>query len=293
MKNFIQNIKKHWIIALICAAVFIIAVTVAVIISKSGGATGGNSQTTERTAYFEDSDYPVIVTEKQGTVFFELDGSKTADLTWETMFSDPDIASLGENAKERSGKLKAVVLPKNSGYTIVTFTRSGEISGVRYDAAKISAELYVTSDADGVLTMRCSNVYQALDTAGAADSSTPYIFDGNTVLLPNGGDWTLTYRKPDDLTMDEYYVEEGQNADGIRMFTVYPNQTVEATRDPADLAEGDMPPDDEETQAAEQPEQKTGLILRSESLGIEQQLECYPNDAFGYSLRQVEGSHEK
>ena len=292
MKNFIQNIKNHWIIALVCMAVLLAAITFAVILLRTGNGIGGDGQTTGRQGYFEDTDYPVYVTERKGIVLFELDGSKTPDLTWQTAFTDEAVASASGNVKERSGKLKAELLPVQTGYTVVSFTRTGQIGGISFDAAVIRAELYVTSDADGAMTLRCANVYQELASAGAADTDTPYILEGNRVLLPNGGDWTLTYRRPDGIAQDEYYIEEGQNADGVQMFTVYPRQGEASTRSPEDLEGGDVPDDEDEEDAAAAGTVQ-GLVLRSASLGMEVRLECVQGNSASDILRPLEAANEK
>ena len=291
MKNFIQNIKKHWIIALVCMAVLLAAIAFAVIVLRKGNGMGADEQDTVRQGYFEDTDYPVYVTERKGNVLFELDGSVTPELVWQTAFTDETVAAAAEGAQEHSGNLKAELLPLQTGYTVVSFTRTGEIGGVSFDAAVIRAELYATTEADGTMTLRCSNVYQELSTAGAADTDAPYILEGNCVLLPNGGDWTLTYRKPDGITQDEYYIEEGQNEDGVQMFIVYPRQGEAATRSPEDLEGGDVPDDDDEAEAAADTVQ--GLVLRSASLGRKVQLACVQGDSVPYILRPVEAANEE
>ena len=292
LKRFFQNIKEHWIIALICAAVMLTAVTFAVIVTKNTG-LGGDWERPVRQGYFEDTDYPVYVTERQGNVVIELNGAKTPELQWQTAFTDVTVAVPDPKAKEHSGKLKVTLEPRQTGYTVVSFTRPGKIGEVSYDAAEIHAELYATSEADGTLTLRCSNVYQTLASVGAADTETPYLLVEDRVLLPKGGDWTLTYRRPQGVAADEYYVEPGQDEQGVQMFTVYPRLSPVETRAPEDLADGDMPPDDEDAAAGADTAAEEGLVLKSASLGITVPLACLREDARSYVLCPVEAADGK
>lgn len=129
----------------------------------------------------------------------------------------------------------------------------------------ISAELYATEETDGTLSLRCTNVYQSLSTVGAADTETIYVLTGCSVVLPNGGDWSLTYRRP----ADAYHTEETEDENGIRTFTVYPSRREAETRSAEDRAGGNIPDDDEDSQDTA-PE---GLVLTSASLGITVPLE--------------------
>ena len=138
MKNFIHNIREHWVIALICAAVILITAVITGIMLKSDQKSGN----AERIGYFLDTSYPMYVTEKDGSLMIELDGSESTGLYWETDVSNEKVLTVSSDKKEKKGKLTVLLQPLDTGYTTVSFRRSSEFYGIEYDVVKIDAEIF-------------------------------------------------------------------------------------------------------------------------------------------------------
>lgn len=269
MKTFIRNIKKHWRLAVICAAVFLIVLTVAVILLREPSKTGSKS---ERQGYLLNTDYPVYVTKQEQNLLLELDGSESVDLQWEISFSDETIAA-ADHQPENRGKRKVVLTPLAVGFTTVSFMRTGEISGYRYDAVRIDADIYVSGDTEAERALYLNDVRLFASDAGAADTATPYLLVENKVILPNGGDWTLTApvdESGEDGAEQRYYIVQEPENEGTPCIVVFRNLNAP------------------EPESGDTTEQDT-LLLRSESLGIEKRIECYMNAERNWYLRNAEG----
>lgn len=269
MRTFIRNIKRHWRLALVCAAMLLIAFAVTVRLLRQPKKTEPQS---ERQGFFLDTDYPVYITQQGHDLLLELDGSKTSDLNWSVSFSDASIAS-ADNRAEKGGKRTVMLSPAAVGFTTVSFTRTGEIAGFRYDAVQIDAEVYVSGDTDADRTVYLSNMRIFSSGAGALDTAAPYLLIENKVILPKGGDWTLTAP-----------VDESVENDAEKRYQIVPDPENEEA--PCIIVFRNMnAPEPVNGDTSEQ----DVLLLESASLGIRQRVECYMNAERNWYLRNAEG----
>ena len=254
MSNFIRNIKNHKKAAVICAAVLIIAAALTVLAIVHGNRGGKGS----RTLYFEGSDYPVYVTEYSDKLVFELDGSKTKELSWTSELKPYGIARVDPKQKEKKGKLTYNLEPYQTGYATISFVRSSTIKDISYNVAEIYADFYVAADEKGNLKMSLVGMRQNLATAGALNTDTPYLVDGKCVLLPNGGDWTMTAEIPEGYPRNLFLIYQYTDENGHPYFETLLYPAAEIRNSPE--LEGTSVYD-------------TVFVLKSASLGIEQRLQ--------------------
>ena len=267
MNNLIRNIKEHKIAALVCAVLLIAVIAVMVILIWSEkGQTDKPDPDSEQikptvvTDYFADSDYPVKVTSGGKGFSISIDGSKSPDCTWEVASDDTEqrVVVL-ENSDGNELQMESALIPVFPGYATLTYSRGGEISGIAYNAVSIEADVYVSSDDDGKMMITLSDIRQTTSSAGALDTDTPYLINGSRVLLPNGGDWLLVPAVVDGAPDSLYSIARYSGENGLEYFYVQKDPSVIETNDYSEL----MKKLDE-----------SKLVLVSESLGIQQTLDC-------------------
>lgn len=272
MKNFIQNVKKHKFIALGCLALIILFIVIEVISitsdKKDNSSSSSDSEKGKSRGYFEKTKYPVTVTEKDQKLYITLDGSASSKLKWRCENAETDKVKAENDGEESDGKLVSVISAVSTGYATVSYIRETELSGVKYDEVKIDINVFVYSDHDGKLYVKLSEIRENSASAGAAGSKTPYLLDGNRVVLPNGGDWTLSVSGNEKM----YMIFPGDAEDGKKFFQVRRNNEI----NPFDDSSNGI-------------NKKTYLVLKSKDLGIEQKLKCELNDDKDIILVPVEG----
>ena len=268
MSNFIKNVKQHKIAALISFLVLAVLVVILVLVFKKGSkqddltptdSNAANSAKISEEGYFEKSDYPVNVVNSGNELKFELDGSKSPDSEWTVTTDDTESAVLktSNDGDEKDSKLTVIGKPVSIGYAMLTFTRSGEINGLAYNAVTIEASVCVSENDDGDLQLSLVDISQSTANAGALDSKTPYLLDGDRIIFPAGGDWVLIPVNDENTPYGLLNVYEGVEADGMTYVTVERNVAAVADLDP---------------EAAFKALESSRLKLISESLGVEQDL---------------------
>ena len=278
MNSIIQKIKEHRIISTIIA-VLLCAAIIVVIFLLSGTPTGKKADSSSsgdavtETDYFKDSDYPVHITAKGTEINIKLDGSKTPELTWDTAIEPGGIIFAENDAKEDNGVLNSLVKPKGGGYVTISYVRSAEIAGRKYAVAKIDVDIIATAADDGTISVSVSDVRQALASVGAVDTETPYILEGNKVILPNGGDWTLTPPEVSDDAYPLYTIYSGYDEEGFQYFSVTRNISTYYNSFEESISSDESSETSSAAQGTEA-ENNDELILKSESLKTEQKLRC-------------------
>ena len=278
MNSIIQKIKEHRIISTIIA-VLLCAAIIVVIFLLSGTPTGKKADSSSsgdavtETDYFKDSDYPVHITAKGTEINIKLDGSKTPELTWDTAIEPGGIIFAENDAKEDNGVLNSLVKPKGGGYVTISYVRSAEIAGRKYAVAKIDVDIIATAADDGTISVSVSDVRQGLASAGAVDTETPYILEGNKVILPNGGDWTLTPPEVSDDAYPLYTIYSGYDEEGFQYFSVTRNISTYYNSFEESISSDESSETSSSAQGTEA-ENNDELILKSESLKTEQKLRC-------------------
>ena len=263
MKNFIRNIKNHWKLALVCLAVLVVIVVITVLVVRSGGSKppDGSSSGTEPNAssdtvgYFENSDYPVRTLRQDNDLIITLQGTD-----WEYSCQPLDKLYISlESTDDGTSVYKAA--PVDLGYATVTFKKTASLGELSYDTVNIQAEVVVFEEADETLSVRLSDIRENTSASGAMESETPYLLQDNRVIMPNGGDWTLTVSGEGNVPEELYRIMPGVSDEGYSYFDV--------TKNPGLLI-------DENGEINEELA-NTKLVLSSESLGIEVTLECIMN----------------
>lgn len=154
-----------------------------------------------------DSEYPVSYrTEKSGNITIALDGSKTKDLVWETSVENEEIVGVTAKGKESGGKAKFIISPKATGLSNVSFIRSDDANGYKYDVVKVSIPIYVV-DNGGTLNVTFVDTPKIIIGSDAYGSDTQYPFmvgtndqGAPTITFVNGqSDWTVS--DPNNIVM--------------------------------------------------------------------------------------------
>ena len=274
MKNFIENIKEHKLLALICFAVVVISVIFAVVLSSSGGDeknSPSDTQSPKQDFYFTETDYPVCITETEKGLNIKIESKTDPDIKWQVYAGD-DMVPLTENIVEDKGTLYMNFEPVQTGYSTVSFVKSADIGEISYEIVTIDLDVYVSEDNDG-MKLYFDDIQMYSSQAGAGDTEIPFVLSGDRVILPNGGDWTLS---PEEGSGILYGIRHLTDEDGTEYFLVNKNiasvlgQTSEF--DPAILDKK--------------------LILKSEKLGVEYRLEMKTNDENRWTLRVAEDENE-
>ncbi|MCR5103385.1 MAG: hypothetical protein K6B68_02890 [Eubacterium sp.] len=146
---------------------------------------------------FADTDYPVLIKKKNGTIIIKLDGHRTPNLKWEVEISDTDLVQVVQRGIEFRGSAKFVIVPLKDGLTRVRFVRSKEIAGKKVNVAEINVPVYITNS--GKLTADCLDapfLVKGPEIIGENSRSpvllTQYDNDNYRIEFISGkGDWTL------------------------------------------------------------------------------------------------------
>lgn len=269
MSNFVRNVKQHKVAALVCFLILAAVIAVTVLLMRNEKEqTDLSAPDTEQqeakdtvTEYFTDTDYPVKVTKGGGKLTLALDGAKSPDTAWQTVSDDTEQAVIkAENdGEEKDGILSSVVTPVSVGYAKLTYSKSGELGGIAYNAVTIEAEIYVSVDDENNMSVTLSDIKQSSPQAGALDTDTPYLIDGNRVVMPNGGDWIIVVSLAKGAPANLYIISRNTGDDGVEYLSVEKNPTaVQGTS----LDEIAKIIDDSK------------IVLVSSSLGIQQPLKC-------------------
>ena len=259
MEKVIEKLKKFRVLIII--AVLLIAGGVLWLVLRSADSKEKKPEIKDndnRKGYLSDTAYPLFITDNGGSLTIELNGSKSSELKWETSANTENTLWIKEEEAESDGRLTSVLTPSMEGYTTVTYTRSGEIMGISYTAAKIDVDV-IASKSEGEFTIKVSDVRFTGSDMGAADTETPYLLSKSSVILPNSGDWELVPENADKLPEGLYSISKDFDVDNnVRAINVYFN------------------PDDMLLEDGTLSEEALGsvLILKSESLGIEKRLKC-------------------
>ena len=266
MNNFITNIKNHKFIALGCLGVLLVLIVIVIIVSVNNN---GTSDAPEQTVYFEDTDHPVYISFVDNNVLVRINSVNPDDLKWR-VFVLPGEIPLAENITEMENDLYLELSPTQEGYNTVCFVKEKNVAGITCEIVRIELDLFAAEANNGEFKMNFSDIRQSNSEAGATDSDTPFILDGDRVLFPSGGDWVLSAEvgTPEGL----YAFTEDKDEKGITYIRVMKNTNVLM--------------DDETSNTVIQASYK--LILSSESLGIEKRLNCRMSENRSWVLSVVE-----
>ena len=272
MNNFITNIKNHKFIALGCLGVLLVLIVIVIIVSVNNNGTSDapeKSAASEQTVYFEDTDHPVYISFVDNNVLVRINSVNPDDLKW-WVFVLPGEIPLAENITEMENDLYLELSPTQEGYNTVCFVKEKNVAGITCEIVRIELDLFAAEANNGELKMNFSDIRQSNSEAGATDSDTPFILDGDRVLFPSGGDWVLSAEAgtPEGL----YAFTEDKDEKGITYIRVMKNTNVLM--------------DDETSNTVIQASYK--LILSSESLGIEKRLNCRMSENRSWVLSVVE-----
>ena len=139
----------------------------------------------------------------------------------------------------------------------------------RIDIADDGSATLSAEDDDGELKIYFSNIRQMMSSAGSLDSDTPFVLDGNRVLFPSGGDWTLSPEEgaPDNL----YGFVDDVDENGIRYISVSKNISVLTD----DMSGEELP-------------RIYSLVLKSEALCVDYSINCQMGDDRSWKLSLAE-----
>jgi len=260
MERLIEKLKKYRILIIISVLLIAVLIIVGVLLLTNRKVVG-NVETAEgpkKVGYYTDSDYPVYITENSETLLVELDGGKSPSLSWEMAVSDENKLKEKNDGETAKNGLVSEVIPLDTGYSSISYSRSGELFGSEYNVVTITIDLYAVQDQSGKFIVKVSDVSQSISEQGALDTDTPYFIKGSYIFFPNGGDWTLEVENQDKLPEGLYILYTDIDENGMMFWKVLKDQSYLFNED------GDINED-----AA-----NSVLILRSESLGIERRLSC-------------------
>ncbi|HCA54987.1 MAG TPA: hypothetical protein DEO95_05835, partial [Ruminococcaceae bacterium] len=212
---------------------------------------------------------PVYISFVDNNVLVRINSVNPDDLKWR-VFVLPGEIPLAENITEMENDLYLELSPTQEGYNTVCFVKEKNVAGITCEIVRIELDLFAAEANNGEFKMNFSDIRQSNSEAGATDSDTPFILDGDRVLFPSGGDWVLSAEvgTPEGL----YAFTEDKDEKGITYIRVMKNTNVLM--------------DDETSNTVIQASYK--LILSSESLGIEKRLNCRMSENRSWVLSVVE-----
>ena len=282
MKTFINNVKNHKKLAAVCAAVFIITAAVTIWAFLDTYKKKSDNPNV-KTGYFLNTDYPVYVSVEGDALLIELNSPANSRLMWKAD-ADPKGHALAEySGQEQGGKMTVRLKPGVPGYSTAVFRQSGTVGGIPYDAVVITASLITSSDTENEKSVSLSGIYQDICGAGATDTDTPFLIDGLKVILPNGGDWTMTQDTGSSPDQAHYDVMRNVDADGNTYLTVI-------------RSVGIIKPEDsitDDNTLLSLTGNKAVFLLKSESLGITQRLKLCVNSEMKEYLCITEDANAK
>ena len=276
MKNFIRNIKQHKKIALICLVLLIVLVALVVVVMKLGKSSGDQSDESQgddnSSQYFSDSKYPLTVSVNGSVATVSLEAKDSSDMKWECSEETQGVALAKLEGNDTEKKLTSTITAQSIGYTTVVYKRTGELNGVKYDAVNIRVDIAVYAADDGKLLVRVDKVSQNTSSSGAVDSKTPYLLKENRVILPEGGDWTLTVDAEGKVPEGLYRIMQGTDENGHSYYDV----SMDTSLIIKDNGETDVNA------------LNSRILLKSESLGIKKKLKCVMNAEKEWTLTEAE-----
>ena len=270
MEKIVEKLKKFRILIII--AVLLIAGLVIFLVTRPS--VGGDEEADDipqPQGYFTDTPYAAEVMNENGQVEIKINYPDSPGMTWTAAVNVENTVNVSLDTESQPGKAISRISPVTMGYATVSYTLSGSIGGIDLTPVIIDVGVMVYEDDNGSYAVRSQKVSQNMSISGALDSETPYIINGNRIIMPNGGDWTIdTVNKelPDGL----YLLYKGYDEDGNMYYDVIKDMSV------FNYEDGEIP--------EEIPD--TSLILKSESLGYETRLNCIINDNMEWILVSAE-----
>ncbi len=280
MNNFIRNIKQHKIAALVSFGILALLIVAVVVVMKKGGGSDKplspldsyeESVKNEENAYFEGSDYPVKITKTyDGKLRIELDGAKSPDSSWSMENDDAEksVITAEQDGEEADNKICVDISPNSIGYATLTFTRGGEIKGYAYNAVTVVADIRVYEE-DDKLKAELAEIKENTSNAGALDTDTPFLLDGNNVYFPAGGDWVILPINDGSIPAGFYNIYSGIDENNVEFMTIEKDISAVADLDP---------------DKAFEILSNSRLVISSESLGISQELDMKMSDDMKWEL---------
>lgn len=304
MKNVIEKIRniflKHKIVIIIAAAVLLVLIVMLIILPNvgHGGPDGKKESENEQeiASYLQNTDYPVTVSAVGSNIRITLGGSKLSEHDWLVDSSSEGVVTMIKDDDRPGSNCSVLVVPEKVGYTTITFRQTSSVGEMNYDIVRIEADLMVytrdednavsadgaDTDADmnginetaGALYIEVQDMRLNTSVSGAQDTDAPYLLQKDKVLLPRGGDWTLTPFEEDKLPAGLYSIiyvpDDGET--GCPYYEVKMNAAKLINED------GTF------NEAAND----SCLLLKSEALGIEKKLVCAMNPERVWILSEKE-----
>ena len=295
--DYIRTHKKQVLIAL-AVLLALLVLMIAMIGRECGNHTAPEPEQTEKekeiSSYFRDSDYPVKASTVGNNIRITLEGNKLSEQDWLVDTSASGVVTIVK--EDESGSV--LITPENIGYTTVTFRQASAVGDLNYDIVRIDADIMVfTRDETSAVNDSYSDPNVDLNTmnqkteilytelkdirlntasSGAQDSETPYLLQDDKVILPKGGDWTLTTYE------EEKYPEGLYSILYVTSDTEIGCPYYEVRKNPEFLINEDGTLNEENINSC--------LLLKSESLGIEKKLVCEMNNERIWILSEKEES---
>ena len=290
MKNMIEKIKtifqKHKKVIIIAAAVLLVLIILMILLLSRGCSNTSEQQTAEKetkvSEYFQNTDYPVRVSYVDKDIRITLGGNKLAEQDWLVDTSNNGVITMIKEDERADGACSVLVTPESVGYTTITFRQTSSVGGLDYDIVRIDADImvysrdeisvvsYSYSDPNAnvndmnkqieILYTDVKDIRLNTSASGAVDSDTPYLLQKDKVILPNGGDWTLTPFEQEKLPEGLYVIRYITTDEKIGC----PYYKVKKDTEKLITEDGMLNED----------AMDSCLLLKSESLGIEKKLEC-------------------
>lgn len=287
IRNIFQKNKLLSIIALLVllALIFLIVVLIGRGCSSASDGQKENEKETVISSYFQDTDYPVTVSDVGGSIRITLGGSKLSEYDWLVDTKSEGIVTMIKDDVRSESSCSVLVLPEKVGYTTVTLRQVSSVGGLNYDVVRIEADFMVytrdednavsaddtapdadpngMNEPDEALYIEVQDMRLNTSSSGAQDTDSPYLLQQDRVILPNGGDWTLTPFEEDKLPAGLYSIIYVPNDDeiGCPYYEVKMNSAKLINED-GTINEASM---------------NSCLLLKSESLGTEKKLVCAMN----------------
>ena len=314
-----QRVRSSQWFGIAMAAVVVLAVVVIIGLILRGTALekapGGNDSQTEdgiyqEADYFAEDGYPVHIKQDGNALSVKLDGSKTPELRWDVTVEPDEVITVESSHEESGGILSLSVQPFDTGYARIHCVRTGTSGGRSYNEADITIEAVVSREINGGLVVSLSNAVQNVSKTGAADSETPYILREDSILFPNGGDWTVTVENTDrapvslngvgvgtadkepenetDIGEEDENDEDTQPAAEVtalypmvyNIFTSYENGQPYCNISIDPFVYDELGPENAEKAL------QNKIILHSDALNVTERLEVVQSEAGGWVLRR-------
>ncbi|MBQ8108254.1 MAG: hypothetical protein IJ129_05860 [Ruminococcus sp.] len=276
MDSFIRTIRSHRIIILAVLAAALVALMIFIGLGGEDSGSKGSEKESSPDApvvntYYEDSDYPVKITDSETTMTVELTANTHKELGWDISYSD-NKTLIAKGGKEEEGKLSIKLTPKAAGYVTMLCKRSSTLMDIPYDAVTTRITLVTAADDEGRLTISLSDISQSTCLTGAEDTDAPYLISENKVYIEDPSAWTLTPEVPESLSPEIFVIYQGSDENDHQYYSVTADYSL------AENEEGVLPQEITETR----------LILENKDAGVKIKLELIQNEAMNWALRPAE-----